>query len=1099
MSDADGVTRLPAELQRFFEVTLGLKWPEGDEGGLKAISRAWSAFADELDIASEDVASAANGIGRSLRGATSTRTTEYLNDKVVATIAEMAGVSRELANAARTAAADIQKTKIMLIAMAVMAMIMIAFLLWSIFTAFLVPAVELAAQVGLRELLKQLLAQIQRLTVKRAALAGLRLGGDIAKYAAGGAAFMFTLDFGIQTGQVIEGKVEGGAEGRGNYDWKSIGNSTIGGAIGGALFGAFHGITVGVGGGLLKGIARDIIRGPVKGAGKGASAGKGVGIKGSEKGPDVAKGPEAGAGKGGEKGGDAGPATVSEKGSEVGSGISEKPHAGKTKEQINKELKAEVVKVTAAMPRSLRGGGIIAYAIGQVGVAAASNPAVQAATGGEGPIWGGILSALSTHHSGKVISGFANEIVSKFPGLAAKVDNLKAHVNDIDNGQWYNDLGIGTVDPRGKDGDAGSGGLDGRSGSPESRALLAGSEYLDLLPGSEYNEKALSLVIPDSGSEFSVDPPAGDHAPDSSNAGGPGRDIASLESGPLGTVFTSPNSDILGAENGSVDGIPRTESGFSGQPDSSSWKPDDPESWVPEQFRGGADGEFATATENGHGAVAPSNGADSSAVHSRATDSGPASVTSGDSRPDTNNGASDVVRGGNQAAPAVPAAPAAGPAAVPAVPPATPATPAGIRQDGVAQPNQSATPPRTETAGPSPSSSQPAGQVPRTESRTPDGADTPIVGSGPQAPAQGVGPALQPGPDSVAPQATPDRAAQPARPEPVAQGNDGGGRSEARPSPVSFADQPPSAAPNTPAPAAGPRADSAAPADRPAPRPVDVVAPQEVRPAPQTGVTPSGSAPQASADGPVRSAPQPGGDVSNRPAPQAGSDGPVRTTPQSSVDGPLRPAPQVGGDNPVRPAPQSSVDVPVRHTPQAGGDAAVRPAPQNAATPAGSAAGAERGAQPALPPSVESRSAAPSSEVRSPDSSAGSRPDAAAKPAPQAAAIPAGPAAGAERGAQPPSVPVSRTEGSAPASARAADSAPPTDQPRQAAPRAETPARQGDQASSAPQPAADLARSTVDKARADKQDATPITDPTAVFLLGLGADHVTTPNRADGG
>ncbi|MGW4134546.1 hypothetical protein, partial [Amycolatopsis japonica] len=59
-STGDGVRRpllgvgettcLPPELQHFFKVVLGMEWPEGSEGGLRAIGEAWSRFGDVAGV-----------------------------------------------------------------------------------------------------------------------------------------------------------------------------------------------------------------------------------------------------------------------------------------------------------------------------------------------------------------------------------------------------------------------------------------------------------------------------------------------------------------------------------------------------------------------------------------------------------------------------------------------------------------------------------------------------------------------------------------------------------------------------------------------------------------------------------------------------------------------------------------------------------------------------------------------------------------------------------------------------------------------------------------------------------------------------------------
>ncbi|UMP06961.1 hypothetical protein [Amycolatopsis sp. EV170708-02-1] len=223
MGDEFGVTRLPSELQKFFEVVIGIKWPEADEGGLRSLSGAWLDFAKAAEVEAEAVVGAAEALGRSMRGMTAERTIEWVKSEVKR-LGTMAGQSRGLSSEARTAAADAQKAKIMLVVFGAIALATIIFLAWSIFTAWMIPAVKAATQLTLRTILKQLLLEMQRMTFKRAALGTLRVGADMAKFAAAGAGLMFTLDWGIQTGQIWHGDLNGETAGRGN----TIGNRSRG-------------------------------------------------------------------------------------------------------------------------------------------------------------------------------------------------------------------------------------------------------------------------------------------------------------------------------------------------------------------------------------------------------------------------------------------------------------------------------------------------------------------------------------------------------------------------------------------------------------------------------------------------------------------------------------------------------------------------------------------------------------------------------------------------------------------------------------------------------------------------------------------------------
>ncbi|WP_431878332.1 DUF6531 domain-containing protein [Amycolatopsis sacchari] len=240
MSGEDETTQLPASLQKFFKVTLGMEWPEGSEGGLRAMSGAWSDFAEELETAAAEVLVSAQGIDQAMDGVTATKAVDFLRKDLHDALTQLQDQAHEFAKMAKNAAADIQKTKIMLIAMAAMALATVISLLASLFGAFLVPSVIAAARVGLGALLKELLANIARLTAREIGQAAVQLAKDLAKYAALGAGTMGGLDLGIQGIQDWTGDRDG-------IDWQSVGGSAAGGAIGGAAFGGVRSAGRGVG------------------------------------------------------------------------------------------------------------------------------------------------------------------------------------------------------------------------------------------------------------------------------------------------------------------------------------------------------------------------------------------------------------------------------------------------------------------------------------------------------------------------------------------------------------------------------------------------------------------------------------------------------------------------------------------------------------------------------------------------------------------------------------------------------------------------------------------------------------------------------------
>ncbi|WP_285631744.1 hypothetical protein [Lentzea sp. NBRC 102530] len=243
MSGEDQVTHLPPALQKFFNVVLGLEWPEASEGGLKTLAGAWTDVADSLEVFGEHIGSSTTQIDEALDGALGEAVTRVLRGDLEGGVEALVGGARDLAKAAKTTAADVQKTKIMLIAMAALALATVISLLWSLIFAWMVPAVEAAAQVGLRLLLRELAARVSALTVRDVGVAIARVGMDAAKFGAIGGAFMGGLDGGIQLGQIAAGV-------RDEFDLESLKGSVIGGVVGGAVAGVAHSAARGVVAGL---------------------------------------------------------------------------------------------------------------------------------------------------------------------------------------------------------------------------------------------------------------------------------------------------------------------------------------------------------------------------------------------------------------------------------------------------------------------------------------------------------------------------------------------------------------------------------------------------------------------------------------------------------------------------------------------------------------------------------------------------------------------------------------------------------------------------------------------------------------------------------
>ncbi|KAA1033724.1 hypothetical protein FVA95_06485 [Pseudonocardia sp. EV170527-09] len=240
MAGQGGSTELPDSLQKFFKVTLGMEWPEGNEGNLRELSAAWADLAAALERAALDARRSGDALDDVLRGDTGAANAKLIGEEYAASLTELANGADEFRKATKNAAADIQKGKIMLIVMAAMTLAAVIELLASLFGAIFIPATIGAAKVTmwalLRQMVKQMIEAVARLGLNKASAQTLLRGISkalaeatkrAALYGAGGAGLMAGLDGLIQVGQNDAGGREG-------YDLDSIGHSAIGGAIGGA-------------------------------------------------------------------------------------------------------------------------------------------------------------------------------------------------------------------------------------------------------------------------------------------------------------------------------------------------------------------------------------------------------------------------------------------------------------------------------------------------------------------------------------------------------------------------------------------------------------------------------------------------------------------------------------------------------------------------------------------------------------------------------------------------------------------------------------------------------------------------------------------------
>ncbi|GAB3730641.1 hypothetical protein GCM10027598_53000 [Amycolatopsis oliviviridis] len=240
-----GSVKLPAELQTFFLVTLGMPWPEGDDAALSELARAWREFEAAAEEYREAVRAGGVGVPAALVGETGEFFTSYLGGDVVSGVEALGESASGLAGMAKTAAADVVKAKVMMIAMAAMALATIIHLLATLIGAAFVGLAQLTARQALMAIWRGLVAKMHALvTMKLNQELGIRLvkaigAGVVAatphtvKFALAGAGIMGGLDLSIQTGQIAAGK-------RDELDGKSLLGSFGGGALGGAFAGIFH-------------------------------------------------------------------------------------------------------------------------------------------------------------------------------------------------------------------------------------------------------------------------------------------------------------------------------------------------------------------------------------------------------------------------------------------------------------------------------------------------------------------------------------------------------------------------------------------------------------------------------------------------------------------------------------------------------------------------------------------------------------------------------------------------------------------------------------------------------------------------------------------
>ncbi|MGW4129459.1 WXG100-like domain-containing protein, partial [Amycolatopsis japonica] len=163
----DGPTVPPAALQGFLKVMVGMEWPEGNVRSLRAVSQAWSDFVPVAKGFAEDVRARAADLDRSMDGEYAQEMVEYLRSSIARNVDELAVYAGELSASTRTAAADVEKAQILLIAAAVMTLAQIAFLAASLIFSWMIPLVQAAAQLTMRMVVQQLLAKLATLGLEK--------------------------------------------------------------------------------------------------------------------------------------------------------------------------------------------------------------------------------------------------------------------------------------------------------------------------------------------------------------------------------------------------------------------------------------------------------------------------------------------------------------------------------------------------------------------------------------------------------------------------------------------------------------------------------------------------------------------------------------------------------------------------------------------------------------------------------------------------------------------------------------------------------------------------------------------------------------------
>ncbi|GAB3280776.1 WXG100-like domain-containing protein [Parasphingorhabdus pacifica] len=226
---------IPSGLQDFASVVVGADWPEGDEDALRRLRDAWEACGEEVGSVTGDAEAAIRSVLGTMEGETAKAFEEYgkkLTEGEEAPLVALEKLCEELSSACQEVAAEVEYTKISIIAaLAILAaqvalMLALAAVTFGTSTAG-IAAAQTATQAVVRGLMQALMNTIQQIV--------LNVAVNVA------------VDVGIQAGQMDDGNRD---------DWDE--DKTASAAKSGAAAGLGAGIAGGVFGGVAKGVSSSV-------------------------------------------------------------------------------------------------------------------------------------------------------------------------------------------------------------------------------------------------------------------------------------------------------------------------------------------------------------------------------------------------------------------------------------------------------------------------------------------------------------------------------------------------------------------------------------------------------------------------------------------------------------------------------------------------------------------------------------------------------------------------------------------------------------------------------------------------------------------------